>query len=293
MAPLILGILLIEIMVKQREKKYHTILLIMILMAVGALIVSLPQSYINLDHYMLFTPKVLTETGYAEGLFNRQLYWGLSIQFYMTYVGPGAGGIRWYDEAGNLLLQTENLMGINTIRDYIELIIKYPLDYLGMMGRHFLNALYLPYAGGVYIQDIWVNKTGYTLVNYSILFFGISGYFVNKKCIKKTKKNSLKIKIQSMMQWCNDEENIKKLYLLGALLPCICILPGAIESRFFITAYCLIYGYVAFGCSFKKMLQNFKEHYCVWIIIYVSGLVVGCAVWGSALASSVVPILLR
>lgn len=242
---------------------------------IGALICAYPQINTNFNTRGMYSPVVMTDKFSGGSLFNNQLFAGMLMERYETYIGSTAeyqvqGPLNFYDKAGVQIVAEEKITEISSLSQYIQLALKYPLDFMGIIARHFFNIFHLPY-NHVYIQSLHNHKYFYTLVNYTILFIvGLRGFLAYRSKSKK-------------LLGCLDESN---LYLLSTLISCIMILPGAIEMRFFAPMYCLIYGSLAFSCPYKLIMTNIKKYKLQIFFGYIIILAFFCAIWGATLSSA-------
>ena len=108
--------------------------------------------------------------------------------------------------------------------------------------------------------------------------------------IKKENVTSRKINIKdkpSIIQ-LKDMKTIKYNRILAftiILIPCIAILPGAIEIRFFFAAYLIIYGFLAFAFPWREVKSFLQKHKFANIAALIIGLAVCCSVWGNTFAN--------
>lgn len=111
--------------------------------ATGLLLVSLPQSFINHSTHETWSPAVISQNT-DKSLFALQLMWGITIQRYETTIDPTSPSASRYfmDKAGEKIFISENLEnGKVTVANYISLVARHPLDFLGIYGRHLVNGL--------------------------------------------------------------------------------------------------------------------------------------------------------
>lgn len=226
---------------------------------IGMLVSAMPQIILNHKLFGEYSWKVPT-----EGLMLFQLYTGIGTGRYATFVGDsvqyGAAGMYFVDNIGQAILQKEQIAEFTSYGQLIKLIIHYPLDFLGIYARHLLNMLY-PIYPNQYIQDITRDKTLLLVLFYTILFVSVF-YIVN--CIKM--------------------KSSKWVWLFLIMLPCVCILPGAVEIRFFIALHLMIYICAVFGI--KPFIHQFKAHKVQFIACYLTGFVLYIAYAGTLLAAT-------
>ena len=114
-----------------------------------------------------------------------------------------------------------------SIRGYCALILQYPLEYLAILVRHLCNAIFVLFPEQ-YIADLSVNRLCLALLSLLIAYLFLVLLirdFKNGKCRKNKDKIAL---------------------LIVFILPSVFILFGAVEERFLILPYMLVYGFLAF-----------------------------------------------
>lgn len=226
---------------------------------VGMFVCSVPQYIMNF--YLSGTISWRVPT---EGLMLQQLQWGITAGRYATYVGDatqyGAAGMFFTDNIGQAILDKAQITELTSYGQLIKLIIRYPIDFIGIYMRHLLNMLY-PLYPNQYIQDITRDKSLLLIFFYTVLFIAVF-YFLR----------TFKLK-DSRWIWCG-----------LVLLPCICILPGAVEIRFFIALHFLIYMYAVLGL--KDFILQFKADKVRYSIAYLTGFLLYIAYAGMLLGTT-------
>lgn len=188
-----------------------------------------------------------------------QLKWGVWMERYATYIGDlsefEGPAMYFADNIGvNIVNNIEGAdlwTGFSSYKEFIRLMFSHPLDFAGIYVRHLLNMLY-PIYPEQYIQDITKDKSILMILFYTILFIAISNFI-----------DSFKVKDSKWVWFCL------------ILLPCICILPGAVEMRFFVAMHFLIYMYAVleikdFWTRFIKCKVKFVVTYVLGILIYIA-----------------------
>lgn len=237
----------------------------------GCLFVSIPQIAINNVHASKLSPLVLGERN-GEKINNKQLYWGLYYSRYETYVGdpdvyPHAGVI-FEDKAGKAIIEKEGLQDLTPVQA-IKLYLKYPFDIIGIYGRHLLNAMDNRFPE-LYITDLYKSRIGYMLGNYCIWF----AFFIFWSAQRRVKGTTVRQGI------CNRWQYIGLMVLSSFVM-----LAGAIEIRFFLPIYCMVYLYVVMHFS-KRTLRRCWDKYGIWLGVFaVIGLGLYIAYSGNTLVS--------
>ena len=218
----------------------------MIAFFLGALVVALPQMAINKRIHGVATPLVLA-TVKGKSLMATQLYWGVTIQRYETYTGGDtpAPSLYYRDPAGiSLRTLDESLFTDDpTLGGYISLVAKHPVQFLGIYGRHFINGIDIR-DGMVYIKKQSTNKNFVAFLCFSLFFFGALIFCTRKK-----------------PRW------IEFAYLAPLLIAVLAIIPGAVETRFFMPLYLVLFGVIATQFEWPDFAQLLKKH---WLPIIAS-----------------------
>lgn len=224
---------------------------------VGSYLGAIPM--IRLNEKLLGTKSWLVPT---DGLMLFQLQTGITTNRYATFVGDSseftAAGMFYYDSIGQHILEMEQIETVSSISQLVKLFFKYPLDFIGMYTRHFLNILY-PIYPNQYIKSIRSDKSALLFLFFAILVLFVA-FLVN--FYKPNKKN---------IAW-----------LSCILFPCLCILPGAVEIRFFVGLYYIMFMFVTLG--FSKLWELLKNNKGKFILIFVLGLMIYLAYGGYLLS---------
>lgn len=235
---------------------------------IGLTLVSLPQAYINLKTKNTFTPVVLTSSG-GKSLFALQLMWGITIQRYETVIDPSVAPTRYYiDQSGRRIVDLEAITKDKvSIREYFSLVRKYPMDFFGLYVRHFINGMDLR-DGEVYITDAKTFGGYFSVLNFLVMFAAIYAIYSRTVFSKKTRSPSYN---PASAEFSADgKEPVKSWWIwLGIIvIPVVAIVPGAIETRFFLPIYLLIYSSLAFRLSAYEVKCAIRSHRAMTIIAF-------------------------
>jgi hypothetical protein len=193
---------------------------------------------------------VITTSPYNRSLFASQLLWGITLQRYETSVdksSPGAG-VFYLDKAGEHLFAA-NKIGSEPfgLRAYLKLALQNPVDFIGIYGRHIVNGLDLR-DGEVYTMGQPWKKNALASFNFLILFSGL-----------------LVIVLTIATQRANAAQTTKGVFwTFLTLLPVMAIIPGAIETRFFLALHLSIYCALAFSSDIGSIKTLLRRH---WLLI--------------------------
>jgi hypothetical protein len=225
----------------------------------GFFIGASPQIYLNYHQHQKFSPLVQTSIGVQQSsLYLQQLKWGMITQKYETNIGkeyPSMPVIYWENE-GSDLYKNEHAEGIEDYIQYMSLCIRHPFIFSAIFARHIFNGLDIIYPTP-YILDIYHHSFLLPLLNYSIIFLFIVILFRTYPYTNLSKP-----------QW---------LIISIVIAPCLFTIPTAIEVRFFLPVYLLIYSVVLFldhKIIFldlrKKNIYGLTALYLVFIFICFS-----------------------
>lgn len=245
---LMIACLCVLIMWKWYEKKHVDLMITLSACLAGIFICAIPQMVINYNLNGYYSWQVPT-----NGLMSLQIQWGISCQFCVGYIGDpaeyGNAMVSFTDSIGQAILDEAQIgdfgKGFVFIKEFVNLVLQYPLDIAGIYMRHLLNILY-PVYPEQYIQNITRDKSIYLILAYTIFFIASSNFV-----------SMLKLKSSKWVWFCL------------ILLPCLCILPGAVEIRFFIALYFLIYMYTVLGL--KEFCTRVKQSKVKYSIFYFMG----------------------
>lgn len=192
--------------------------------ALGAVLIGVPQLALNLRMHdkASFDPTV----SYVGGnLFLKQLVWGMGVQKYETYMVDGIGGLTYPDPAGTRLqakIAKEDT--IDTVPAYLLAVVRNPMPFLGLYGRHFVNGLDVR-DGRVYVTH---PPDGKTLTSFA--------------CISVLLLATLALVAGSSGGGAQLPHAVLRWTCVGALvLPALLAIPGAVETRFLLPLHMFLY----------------------------------------------------
>lgn len=205
------------------------------LAALGVAIVLFPQLRINQVHFQTNSPLPLAQW-YGENLYEKQLFWGLKAQKYEFSVDPDyPSNTMVYSDSFSFKLQRSPLFKEKTFASYVEIFRRYPLDMLVSYTRHFFNGLDI-FFPTPYIRNVNADHTLISSINY--LIWGLVVFHLAKMDL-------------------SDVDFVRVNSLITLLLPVVAAIPAAVEVRYFLPAYILAYGVVAFGFDYRAMYASY------------------------------------
>ncbi len=216
------------------------ILVRLLALVLGMGLVFGPQTAINLVHFNILSPFVQTQMKYGREMYALDLAWGIVIQKYEGNIGsnyPGAGAYFLDRQGISVLVRSglasqdyaENPLSLvarpSSLGEYFGLVLRYPLDFLGIYMRHLFNGLDLVY-DTEYVPDLYQRSLMLSFANYSIWFLVIA-YAASK------------------MEFRNIVASRCLLPLIVAL-PAAAAIPTTIEVRYMLPLQLMAYALTAF-----------------------------------------------
>ncbi len=221
----------------------------------GACLSSIPQIIINFREYGIVSPVVET-----NGLFSLQLLWGMKLQRYDTTISDVLGTARvcFVDRAGIAILQKEGITDSITYGQYFMILMKYPLEMVGLYFRHFLNMI-LPIYGENFITDLSKSKIVQCILCTCCAYTGCISW-------KRVDRGTF-------------------INFLPLLIPIVFIIPGSVEQRYGAGLYFIILSIICFEIDWKAIWITIKTNPIRHVISFclLSGILV--AIWTSTLAT--------
>lgn len=229
------------------------------LFLVGNGIMAIPQFYVNKSLTGIASWRVNTGS-----LQMQQLVWGLQYQQYATNIsGDGTGAqVLFEDCVGSRIIKMEHIDSTITFGGYLKLLIKYPFEMVGIMFRHFVNML-LPCWPEQYITNLNNSKIPIAIFVSLSIFIFISAVIINKINL----------------------EDIWKYVIV--LIPVALITPGAVESRFYMGLFVVMYGLIIWKMDWKEYLNTLRKNKMVFLVGYLAMFAVMICVWTTCLSSRV------
>lgn len=255
-------------------------LLNILLIFLGVLILALPQMIINSIHLHTYSPLVIFSYAGSKNLNLAQLYWGIGANSYQTSIAPlhnyPAAGVFSTNKTGEIIRNIENITVDNiSYLTIIKLIFKYPFEMIGIYFSHLTNILFILDIG-CYVKDMGRKLSLIFLVNSIIIY--LTGFFIST--LKKQKDLQKEIKADFLYKLKNIDK--KYIYFSCPVISALLILPGAVESRFFIYVHIIMYFIVCFVVEYDEIFEIFKNHY----IKVISSFLLFIAIFSSLLSYS-------
>lgn len=231
-----------------------------IFILLGFFIAAFPQSIINNIHLQTYSPLVTFSYGGSKNLNLAQLYYGLYMNSYQTTIAPlhnyPVPGVASINKTGQIIIGMENITADNiSYLAIIRLIFKYPFEMIGIYFSHLTRLLFVLDSDG-YIKNMNKNLSLIFFINSIIIY--LTGMFI---LTLKHEENGLLRRLKNIDK--------KYLYFLCPAISAILIIPGAVESRFFIYVHVIIYFILSFVVEYKSLFEIFKKHYIKIILSFL------------------------
>ena len=204
---------------------------------IGIAVALLPQARIN--SRTLGTPSPFAHGRTAPKLPNlyvQQLAWGVVIQRYETNIGPSFPvAVMFLDPAGKALMPDDSLPDPRasiarsrvSVRSYARLVVQHPVFFVLAYSRHLFNGLDVAYTSP-YVRRIAPRSALIAFANYVILGLAAVQGLARIRRVRVRDHG-----------W---QLAIAATFILAALLA----IPTAIECRFMLPIWMLMYGFVVF-----------------------------------------------
>ena len=259
LASLIIAAILVIIYMIRMKKWYMPVFF------AGVMLMAIPQMMINHHNFNTWSPVVQTQIFYGENksLYLKQLEWGMIYQkCEVSLDTEHYQGIGMYypEDMGIKLLERDGMDGFDTYWEYIRFCIRHLADVCTIYLKHLFNGIDIVY-NEIYIYKVYRNRFFIQLLNYSLIFVGITGFLHNYR------------------QWWNRKQ---VGWILCWFAPVVLAVPTAIETRFFVGLLMVIY-YMTI-CSFlkeKRKLFTFR------LAIKYAMFILACFVLNNAAFSTV------
>lgn len=248
-------ILMIILFFKEKIKISKQFLCLLIIVF-GLIFASIPQVIFNFNNTKKLSPFVHT-----SNLIFQQLKWGLEMKRCDGYVGENKEIpplMVYSDNSGIKLL---NELNNDTIKSYIKLCIKHPIEISGVVVRHFINMIF-PAFPSVYIRNQSSHKIFPVFVSFTVYFlFAFS-------------------LITGILRLNNNAASFLPIFI-----SLLFILPGAVEQRFGASVFIFTSFNLILNVNVKKLLEEISLHKIRFIISYFGILLLLIAIWTDCLGS--------
>jgi uncharacterized membrane protein YiaA len=238
----------------------------------GLLLIGLPQLALNQMTRGVSSLAVFSAVE-ERSLFASQLVWGITVQRYETTLAPDveAPTVFYLDPAGERLFKSVMHGGdLFSLPYYLKTMVARPLDFAGLYGRHLVNGLDVR-DGIIYTRKPSPTRNRTALFNFAVLTLAFwilwSWRLRDPDALPAGFKRA-------------DRQWLPAVAVL--LLPVAAIIPGAVESRFFLPLHLLAYATIAFHGDPKGLWVGLRRH---WVGVAVATAVLAGAFFAITLST--------
>lgn len=244
----------------------------------GFAAVCAPQVIINKQTHGVASPDPTIGYGktslfaHQTSLLVEQLNWGIPLQKYETSIAPEdtSPSIHFFDPAGMKLLDRICKDGpIESVTGYLRAVSRYPLEFMGIYGRHFINGLDVR-DGRAYVTRSSATKT--------LASFG---------CITLWMVLMLAIRSGAAIPAQPDRPVLPWDWMWPAVLalPTLAIIPGAMETRFMLPLLLYVIGIASTAWSGAWIASELRSRLYFYIPLALMVYAVFFAVTMSTMAN--------
>jgi len=233
----------------------------------------------------------------TNNLFDYHLTQGIQHGEYATSFGSPypRPDIHFIDREGRQILEREGISDAFLNKgQYMRLALKYPYEFICIYTRHFVNMLN-PIFGDTYIKDFspfYLKRLPMSLINYCIMFVVCAGFILRKRGDGDNGRKS-KMPFWKRLVEIDYEKAVSVAFMAVLLAPCLFILPGTVEQRFFFPFYVLLYGALAFLVDIRYLGRIFAQRPALTVVAFVVPYLVLSAMWTANYASNAENYLIR
>lgn len=213
----------------------------------GFVLIGLPQLAINQSRHGLASINPAAAIG-DRSLFVQQLNGGLSMQRYETSIAPGVPPqVVYADPAGRALRAKICEAGsLDSVTDYAAAVAQHPIAFAGLYARHFINMLDVRDAY-LYVQEPSSGKTLRGVASITLLL-------------------AMLLAIRSAWRvGAFRGQRANWVYPLAFMLPTLAQVPGAIETRYAIPLYVLLFAAGTACWSWPLMTAELRSRWAVYL----------------------------
>lgn len=216
--------------------------------AAGVVLVSLPQLAINKRTHGVNSLAVQAVVN-KRSLFASQMVWGMTLQRYETTLNGSSSAVYYTDPAGEQLFHEVAGNGdLFSLPYYLKVMAQHPLEFIALYTRHLVNGLDVR-DGLVYTHKPSPLRTRTALLNFMVLALAAAV----ATSLVHAKGAAAGSGFQAVpVSW--------PMALAVLLLPVAAIVPGAIETRFFLPVHLLAYTMIALHFDATRMARSFTAH---------------------------------
>lgn len=256
-----------------RGRRHHVLIA-----ALGFALASVPQVFINSQVHGTVSAGPAVAYGKAlrvEGrsLIVDQLNWGIPVQKYETSIAHDAAfpAVYYVDPAGVSLLARICQKGpIDSLGGYLRAVSRYPMDFLGLYARHFVNGIDVR-DGRVYVAQSSATKT---LASFGcITLFMVLVFTMRSRAVADARAH-------------RPARRGDGLWPAALVLPALLAIPGAMETRFMLPLMAYLFGAASLAWSANAITSELRRHLFLYLSVALAGYALFFAVSMSTMANA-------
>lgn len=222
----------------------------------GVVLVLLPQLAINRATHGVATLAVRPVVN-QRSVFASQLVWGLTLQRYETTIAPDAPAptVYYLDPAGERLYRELAAQGdLFSLATYARGVLAHPLAFAGLYARHVVNGLDVR-DGIVYTRAPSPTRPARAALNLAVLLGALWVGWARLRAREQRPASDHR----AAAAW--------PFAVAVLLLPVAAIVPGAVETRFFLPLHALAYACIAFWFDGEALRRLWRERALALVLV--------------------------
>ena len=231
---------------------------VLLLFLAGALLITAPQVVINHRLHGNYSADPAVAAG---NLFARQLDWGVTVQKYETDISSTAfAGVEYADPAGAALLARFPAGRVSGIGEYVRYVFRFPVEFLGLFGRHLANGLDVRDGLG-YTTTPPAQRRLLSLVNLAALLLAAIA-----TRLALTRPADTRPGLAGQARRPEPRLGRNAFFIAVLLSPVLMVIPGAVETRFFLPLHVLAYVVLTTQLDYRQAKTGFAREGAWWIV---------------------------
>jgi hypothetical protein len=224
-------------------------------LALGVIAALLPQLAINSATHGVATLAVRPIVN-QRSVFTSQLVWGLTLQRYETTVMAGSPGpsVYYIDPRGERLYRQLAAGGdLFSVPYYASSVLTHPFEFARLYARHVVNGLDLR-DGIVYTRSPSPRRNAVAVFNVGVLLAAL--WIAWARWRHRAQPSALA-----------RPSNAWPYAFATLLLPVAAIVPGSVETRFFLPLHLLAYAAIAFHFDGSALRNGLRARWLMVVIV--------------------------
>lgn len=285
--PVTVPSIFIIIYIITHKKNWKYILASVLCISIGLTIIAIPQYIININFNNNATYKVPIAfmEPYGKVAMDNMFFEGATNSRYETVVSKDIKKdveVARDNTAYNILKVEKYQPEKADIKTFLNILIKYPVEFLGIYTADFANAMDSRY-GEIYIQSLYSKRYLKIISNFILWFIFSIGIFYQLRNSNKEQVNynSQSIEIFNFKYFSYNYG----LYILAFIIPSISQFAAHVEPRYFILLHILVFCYVFWLCPIKEIYSYIKLYPISNGVLFIVLFGVCSSIWNLTLSN--------